>query len=282
MAAMTFLRPVVVASAVLLALAASVKATCDTTGSACIRSCKTARNGDHQSCDGCHMYVTCSNGGMYNHRPCPAGLMWNDNKKRCDWKSRTCKCIVFPKGPAVDGQWSEWDPWDTCSVTCGGGTGVANADCSQCICDLDVVEGRVIDRATDLGLADVNIYTVGREWSPAAVTGSDGRFSITDVCSTGLRLTARKGGYESALNEYGVQTGSSVVIVMYTLEKPTFTKEPLSTAGFKDGDLVAADGGSVYEITNLEKDDEGQFACRAASLGGKVFSRLASLVVKGP
>jgi len=79
------------------------------------------------------------------------------------------------------------------------------------------VEGRVIDRATDLGLADVNIYTVGREWSPAAVTGSDGRFSITDVCSTGLRLTARKGGYESALNEYGVQTGSSVVIVMYTL-----------------------------------------------------------------
>ena len=73
------------------------------------------------------------------------------------------------------------------------------------------------DRDTALGLADVNIYTVGREWSPAAVTGSDGRFSITNVCATGLRLTARRAGYESALDEYSVQIGSSVSIVMYKL-----------------------------------------------------------------
>ena len=49
---------------------------------------------------------------------------------------------------------------------------------------------------------------------------------------------------------------------------------------FKDGKILE-NTGTVYEITNLKKEDEGQYACRAASLGGKVFSRLASLVVKG-
>ncbi|KAI0223002.1 hypothetical protein LSAT2_025748 [Lamellibrachia satsuma] len=153
-----------------------------------------------------------------------------------------------------------------------------------------------------MGLADVNIYTVGREWAATVASGRDGRFIITGVCLLGLKLTARKDGYESALQEYVVSAGSSVNIVMFKLEKPTFTVEPMSTAGFvggtasfscqataepavtqynwfKDGKILE-NTGTVYEITNLKKEDEGQYACRAASLGGKVFSRLASLVVK--
>ena len=66
---------------------------CATTGNNCVSSCKNQVDGDYQSCDGCHMYITCSNGISYDKRPCPPTLVWNDNKKLCDWKSSTCKCI---------------------------------------------------------------------------------------------------------------------------------------------------------------------------------------------
>ena len=73
------------------------------------------------------------------------------------------------------------------------------------------------DRDASLSLANVNIYTVGREWIASAVSGSDGRFTISGVCVDGLKLTARKGGYESVLLEYIVTSGSSVNVVMLKL-----------------------------------------------------------------
>ena len=77
------------------------------------------------------------------------------------------------------------------------------------------------DRDSSLSLANVNIYTVGREWIASAVSGSDGRFTISGVCVAGLKLTARKGGYESVLQEYSVTSGSSVNVVMMKLGRPT-------------------------------------------------------------
>ena len=60
------------------------------------------------------------------------------------------------------------------------------------------------------------------------------------------------------------------------------------SARFKDGNIIHSDdvpaggnSGVIYEIINLKKGDEGQYSCRAVSLGGKTFSRLANLVVKG-
>ena len=57
---------------------------------------------------------------------------------------------------------------------------------------------------------------------------------------------------------------------------------------FKDGHIIhtntvdgSGNSGAVYEIVSVKAGDEGQYACRAVSLGGKVFSRLATLVVKG-
>ena len=47
-------------------------------------------DGDYQSCQGCHVYATCSNEILYDNRPCPADLVWDDNAKRCEWISTTC------------------------------------------------------------------------------------------------------------------------------------------------------------------------------------------------
>ncbi|KAK2178924.1 hypothetical protein NP493_523g00001 [Ridgeia piscesae] len=55
------------------------------------------------------------------------------------------------------------------------------------------------------------------EWSPTAVSGPDGKFTINDLCTLGMKLTARKDGYESDSHEYIVSAGSSVSIVMYKL-----------------------------------------------------------------
>ena len=61
------------------------------TGASCITSCNGRSNGDYQSCIGCDVYATCSNGYLYDERPCaPGGLVWDDNVKRCEWESATC------------------------------------------------------------------------------------------------------------------------------------------------------------------------------------------------
>ena len=56
----------------------------------CVASCQGMPDGDYQSCDGCDVYVTCFNEVIYKNRPCPANLVWDDNIKRCEWKSDTC------------------------------------------------------------------------------------------------------------------------------------------------------------------------------------------------
>ena len=129
-----------------------------------------------------------------------------------------------------------------CSRSCPPG-GSLSSDCSQCLCAGDSVSGKVTDRQTSLALANVNIYTVGREWSPSAVSGSDGKFTISGVCVDGLKLTARKDGYESASREYSVSAGSSVSVVMYTL-----------------GEYVVSSGCNVrvvvYTLSNYVVSDE--------------------------
>jgi len=58
--------------------------------SVCISSCKGMAAGNYQSCHGCSVYATCANGVLYDHRPCPAGLVWDDSYKLCNYVSSTC------------------------------------------------------------------------------------------------------------------------------------------------------------------------------------------------
>ena len=103
-----------------------------------------------------------------------------------------------------------------CSRSCPSG-GTLDAECSQCLCPSDSVAGRVREKHSSLPLANVDIYTVGREWSPTAVSGSDGRFTISGICVWDLKLTARKDGYMIDEPEYLFNPGSNGIIVMLKL-----------------------------------------------------------------
>ncbi|XP_062575468.1 uncharacterized protein LOC134237373 [Saccostrea cucullata] len=59
-----------------------------TTGE-CQESCLRVPDGNYQSCDTCHGYVTCAN-NYYFTMNCPETLKWDDNKKSCERTSETC------------------------------------------------------------------------------------------------------------------------------------------------------------------------------------------------
>jgi len=63
-----------------------------TTGPRCIASCQGLPNGAYQSCNGCHFYIVCHYGSLKAEPPCsPAGYYWDDNLKKCEIQSGTCK-----------------------------------------------------------------------------------------------------------------------------------------------------------------------------------------------
>ena len=57
--------------------------------SRCITSCAGLESGDYQSCHGCNVYASCTFGWLTDDRPCPASLVWDDIKKRCEYSSPT-------------------------------------------------------------------------------------------------------------------------------------------------------------------------------------------------
>jgi len=69
----------------------------------CVESCTGLPIGDYQSCLTCSMYVSCVPGSLYpTLRPCPSGLVWDDELKVCNWSSTTCDPSSFTtKSPPV-------------------------------------------------------------------------------------------------------------------------------------------------------------------------------------
>eukprot|EP01084_Bolivina_argentea_P103902 186082_1 len=49
--------------------------------------CDGVYDGDYPSCDGPDYYVSCGDGVLYDERPCPGDLVWDDNNKQCDYSS---------------------------------------------------------------------------------------------------------------------------------------------------------------------------------------------------
>ncbi|XP_025082915.1 uncharacterized protein LOC112557334 [Pomacea canaliculata] len=61
----------------------------------CLASCKGVPDGDYQSCFSCHFYITCSNGFLWDNRPCPSNLVWDDLLQMCVHVSTTCHVQVI-------------------------------------------------------------------------------------------------------------------------------------------------------------------------------------------
>ncbi|KAI0237327.1 hypothetical protein LSAT2_012188, partial [Lamellibrachia satsuma] len=55
----------------------------------CISCCNGVPDGNYQSCNGCNVYASCGGGILYDNRPCPATLEWDDNAKNCVVSSST-------------------------------------------------------------------------------------------------------------------------------------------------------------------------------------------------
>jgi len=68
----------------------------------CVRSCENKTDGSYQSCETCEGYISCSNGFLYN-MTCPDDeyLVWNDNTKRCEYTSPTCRRPRTENGQSV-------------------------------------------------------------------------------------------------------------------------------------------------------------------------------------
>merc|ERR1712004_724029 len=56
----------------------------------CVSSCAGMADGDYQACDTCDGFIKCSNERLFYFECAQAGLVWDDNVKRCEWESSTC------------------------------------------------------------------------------------------------------------------------------------------------------------------------------------------------
>merc|ERR1711931_535729 len=95
-----------------------------------VNDCLDVEDGDYQSPDGCHYYVSCANNHIERKRPCPTlGVIlldWDDDLKKCVYYSETCPDgpVTTPKvtTPEVTtpGHDDNLDPCNPCIKNCDG------------------------------------------------------------------------------------------------------------------------------------------------------------------
>ncbi|XP_046560765.1 uncharacterized protein LOC124269770 [Haliotis rubra] len=56
----------------------------------CVSNCQGLADGNYESCSSCNVYVTCHAGNIVDNRPCPAGLVFNNETKGCAHTSPLC------------------------------------------------------------------------------------------------------------------------------------------------------------------------------------------------
>ncbi|KAI4884058.1 hypothetical protein NFI96_030660, partial [Prochilodus magdalenae] len=90
------------------------------------KSCRYAEWTEWSSWSACS--VSCSAGVQQRHRACYGIGKCQDTKKIGTIQTKPCKersCCP------VNGGWSEWSPWELCSVTCESGTKIRKRECNN-------------------------------------------------------------------------------------------------------------------------------------------------------
>ncbi|XP_068943024.1 cartilage intermediate layer protein 2 [Petaurus breviceps papuanus] len=245
--------------------------------------------------------------------------------------------------------WSEWGAWGPCSGSCGPGRrlrrrrcpggkkntcigrsveaqkcvrppcpgchsncvqGVANKDCSGCVCQDHVLVGTVVTPA-GRPLPGARVTLKGRPKPILATTDARGSFRVAGICSDGhTNVSVQLEGFAQGLGRAVTSnsTTASVAVILPTIEKPYLVKHPESRireAGqhvmfcckalgtpvpkkyywYHNGSLLDR---KVYKydsslvLRNLGLDQAGTYHCKANSDAGTIKSNTAVLTVLAP
>ena len=111
-------------------------------GPACVKSCKGIRDGHYHSCNGCHVFASCTNGFLIDNRPCPANLVWHEFAKSCMYFSSTCP--VRPQQQRLEPM-EAMKGQESCVSSCVGVVDGDYASCLNCSVYASCVNERLID-----------------------------------------------------------------------------------------------------------------------------------------
>ncbi|XP_031561120.1 A disintegrin and metalloproteinase with thrombospondin motifs adt-1-like isoform X2 [Actinia tenebrosa] len=129
--------------------------------------------------------VTCGGGSQSRTRACTNPAPSNGGKDcvGVDSETQACGTKLCP----VDGKWSDWKPWSSCPVTCGGGSHSRSRSCTNPApanggkdCVGESSESQAC--GTNLCPVDGN-WTVWTAWSSCPVTCGGGSQSRTRKCT---------------------------------------------------------------------------------------------------
>ena len=137
-----------------------------------------------------------------------------------------------------------------------------------------VLTGKVIDQSTNLALAGVGVSVSGTS-SGNATTGSDGRFTVSNLTPGTYSAQVARAGYNTASLSYSVFAGQ-------TLDAGTIPLSQIATTAIVRGRVTAATGGAalagvLVSVTgsaalSAATDPSGNFEFSSVAPGGIVIT----------
>ena len=109
--------------------------------------------------------------------------------KKCGFLYKWVSQLFFFANPsAVDGQWTEWNPWQDCSTTCGPGTKERHRYCTDPApldggeyCPGDKVETMACDLGSCSSPVD-GVWSIWADWAACSLTCGDGTQTRSRTC----------------------------------------------------------------------------------------------------
>src|SRR5258706_10157706 len=127
-----------------------------------------------------------------------------------------------------------------------------------------VLTGKGIDQGTNLALAGVGVSVSGTS-SRNATTGSDGRFTVSNLTPGTYSAQVARAGYSTASLSYSVFAGQ-------TLDAGTIPLSQIATTAIVRGRVTAATGGAALAGVSISVIGGSTLAATTDASGGFEFS----------